>query len=645
MNRNEFNRFIAGIDLPGPGDLEGLRELIALFPWFHSAHMLLLRGLKDNSDIRFDTQLKASALSVNDREVLYHYLFLTSEAEADAVASPAAGDAEAGSAGEAESPEVTEVAPQPVEEVSLQPVEEISQPPADEFAALSPEEAAPQPVEEVAARTAEEVSPKPVEEVAAVPDYEVAPQAVEEVSLQPADEIATLSEDITGSDEGRLTGDHEYVVDEVPADTQVAVITEEIRSAEEAVDSGEVHTPEEEIAAQEEIAAAEDIHSPAGSVIPETLPVSEPEPAGTEEYDSKDETVRPEEITTQAETVRPEEITSHSEPVITEDTSLRSREELIAEIESRLSELEQIHREVMPQETESVTDSDLIPSQEPEYAPAPAGESLLADEPVPATELIPAEEPVIDAKQYPADEPITATELMPAEAPVRDEEQLPADELLSVTEQIPAGEPTPSAEAITEAEPLAEPEELLELIPDEFDASDEPTEPAIVPEHVEEAVDQEPEGYQGSEGPDYSPVPEQPEENLQPEEPGEPLESEEPSEPLESEEPSEPFESEEPIDEDSAAGTLSPADLIERFIRISPTIERMTPGDYPPVRDLSADSNSEQGTFITETLAKIYVNQGYFSKAINIYEKLSLQYPEKSAYFAGRIEKIKELIK
>jgi hypothetical protein len=71
----------------------------------------------------------------------------------------------------------------------------------------------------------------------------------------------------------------------------------------------------------------------------------------------------------------------------------------------------------------------------------------------------------------------------------------------------------------------------------------------------------------------------------------------------------------------------------------------MTPGDYPPVRDLSADSSSEQGTFITETLAKIYVNQGYFTKAINIYEKLSLQYPEKSAYFAGRIEKIKELIK
>ncbi len=77
MNRNEFNRFIAGIDLPGPGDLEGLRELTALFPWFHSAHLILLRGLKENSDIRFDSQLKASALSVSDREVLYHYLFFS----------------------------------------------------------------------------------------------------------------------------------------------------------------------------------------------------------------------------------------------------------------------------------------------------------------------------------------------------------------------------------------------------------------------------------------------------------------------------------------------------------------------------------------------------------------------------------------
>ncbi|MCK7540176.1 MAG: hypothetical protein MZV63_59400 [Marinilabiliales bacterium] len=60
---------------PVPVISRGLRELTALFPWFHSAHLILLRGLKENSDIRFDSQLKASALSVSDREVLYHYLF------------------------------------------------------------------------------------------------------------------------------------------------------------------------------------------------------------------------------------------------------------------------------------------------------------------------------------------------------------------------------------------------------------------------------------------------------------------------------------------------------------------------------------------------------------------------------------------
>lgn len=44
--------------------------------------------------------------------------------------------------------------------------------------------------------------------------------------------------------------------------------------------------------------------------------------------------------------------------------------------------------------------------------------------------------------------------------------------------------------------------------------------------------------------------------------------------------------------------------------------------------------------FCTETLAAIYLEQGYPDEAIGIYSKLSLRYPEKSVYFAALIEQI-----
>ena len=47
--------------------------------------------------------------------------------------------------------------------------------------------------------------------------------------------------------------------------------------------------------------------------------------------------------------------------------------------------------------------------------------------------------------------------------------------------------------------------------------------------------------------------------------------------------------------------------------------------------------------FCTETLAMIYVEQGYYEQAKYIYSKLILRYPEKNAYFAALIEKLDEL--
>jgi hypothetical protein len=45
----------------------------------------------------------------------------------------------------------------------------------------------------------------------------------------------------------------------------------------------------------------------------------------------------------------------------------------------------------------------------------------------------------------------------------------------------------------------------------------------------------------------------------------------------------------------------------------------------------------------TETLARIYLEQGYPEQAKSIYSKLILAYPEKSAYFAALIQKLNEL--
>ena len=83
--------------------------------------------------------------------------------------------------------------------------------------------------------------------------------------------------------------------------------------------------------------------------------------------------------------------------------------------------------------------------------------------------------------------------------------------------------------------------------------------------------------------------------------------------------------------------------LIDKFIIEQPKI---TPEkNTQPASDiLNHDSDSESEDMITDTLAKIYIKQGLYEKAINAYEKLSLKYPEKNSYFASQIKKIKEII-
>ena len=85
---------------------------------------------------------------------------------------------------------------------------------------------------------------------------------------------------------------------------------------------------------------------------------------------------------------------------------------------------------------------------------------------------------------------------------------------------------------------------------------------------------------------------------------------------------------------------LSKNEIIDKFIAENPQISRPKQEFYDPFVVAQA-SVVDQENIISETLATIYLNQGYVEKAISIYQKLSLKNPKKSVYFAELIEKAK----
>ncbi|MCR4852833.1 MAG: tetratricopeptide repeat protein [Prevotella sp.] len=92
-------------------------------------------------------------------------------------------------------------------------------------------------------------------------------------------------------------------------------------------------------------------------------------------------------------------------------------------------------------------------------------------------------------------------------------------------------------------------------------------------------------------------------------------------------------------------------DLIDNFINKDGGKFELK--DTPEIQPQLTESEKEDGNdsvsqgeegYFTETLARIYIKQGRYSKALEIIKQLNLNYPKKNAYFADQIRFLEKLI-
>ena len=82
-------------------------------------------------------------------------------------------------------------------------------------------------------------------------------------------------------------------------------------------------------------------------------------------------------------------------------------------------------------------------------------------------------------------------------------------------------------------------------------------------------------------------------------------------------------------------------ELIDAFLKNKPKIPPLS--SNAETESLSEEIKFNKEELMTETLAKVYVKQGKFKKALLAYKILSLKYPEKNSFFADQIKAIKDL--
>ena len=86
-------------------------------------------------------------------------------------------------------------------------------------------------------------------------------------------------------------------------------------------------------------------------------------------------------------------------------------------------------------------------------------------------------------------------------------------------------------------------------------------------------------------------------------------------------------------------------DMLEKFKTNPPKISPIQTDDAEdePYEDLGKSSNMERMNFVSETLARLYVEQKEYDRAIKVYRVLMEKQPEKEAQYAEAVESVKAM--
>ena len=107
------------------------------------------------------------------------------------------------------------------------------------------------------------------------------------------------------------------------------------------------------------------------------------------------------------------------------------------------------------------------------------------------------------------------------------------------------------------------------------------------------------------------------------------------------------IESEEETIQEEEKPVMKGQNLIDNFINNDGgNFELKEVPEFLPQLDENekTDENDADEGYFTETLARIYIKQGRYSKALEIIKRLNLNYPKKNAYFADQIRFLEKLI-